>query len=197
MNWQKTIKKSVSYTGMGLHLGKEVKVTLESAPFDQGVVFVREDLPGTSGIKATVSKVVSNDRGTTIGNGEVKITTVEHILAALSGMGVDNITIKMNGEEFPAGDGSALIWAKLIQRAEIVSQNVPRKFFEVKKPFWIKENGRQLIVLPHKEFKITYMVDFPKTPLKSQLAEFTIDKDTFLEEIAPSRTFGFMKEVEY
>lgn len=197
MQWQKTVKRSVSYAGVGLHLGKQVKVTLEPASPDQGVVFVREDFPGTPAVKAAASKVVDNDRGTTIGNGEVKITTVEHILAALSGTGVDNVTIKMDGQEFPAGDGSALPWVELIQTAGVVSQNIPRKFFQVKKPFWMQDNGRELVVLPHGEFKITYMVDFPQSPLNSQFAEFTINEDNFINEIAPSRTFGFMKEVEY
>lgn len=197
MEWQKTIKESVSYRGVGLHLGKEVRVTLEPAPPDQGVVFVREDLPNRPGVKATVSKVVNNERGTTIGEGEVKITTVEHILAALCGMGVDNITINMNGQEFPAGDGSALPWVELIQVAGVVSQDVPRKFFRIKRSFWMQDNGRELVVLPHPEFKITYMVNFPQSPLNSQFAEFIINKDNFIKEIAPSRTFGFMREVEY
>jgi len=196
MRWQKTIEKSVSYEGIGLHLGQKVKVTLEPAPPDEGIVFVREDLPGSPGIKAAAFKVVDNHRGTTIGEGDVKITTVEHILAALSGMGVDNVTIRMNGQEFPAGDGSALPWVELIKTAGVISQDVPRRFFKVDQPFWMEDNDRRLVVLPDDEFKITYVVDFPQSPLKSQFAEFIINKDTFINEIAPSRTFGFMKEVE-
>ncbi|MBE0477650.1 bifunctional UDP-3-O-[3-hydroxymyristoyl] N-acetylglucosamine deacetylase/3-hydroxyacyl-ACP dehydratase [Candidatus Aerophobetes bacterium] len=197
MECQQTIKETISYTGSGLHLGRKVKVTLEPAPPNQGVVFVREDIPGSPTIKATVSKVVDNDRGTTIGNGELKITTVEHILAALSGMGVDNVTIKMDDQEFPAGDGSALPWVELIQRAGLISQDVSRQFFKMEKPFWMQDNGRELVVLPCDDFKVTYTVDFPQSPLKSQFAEFIINKDNFINEIAPSRTFGFMREVEY
>jgi len=197
VEWQKTIEKSVSYRGVGLHLGRSVKVTLEPASPDQGIVFVREDLPGSPSVKATASNVVDNDRGTTIGEGKVKITTVEHILAALSGVGVDNVTIRMDGQEFPAGDGSALPWVRLIQSAGVVSQGMPKKFFQVKKPFWMQDNGRELVVLPYDGFKITYVVDFPQSPLKSQFAEFVINRDVFINEIAPSRTFGFMREVEY
>jgi len=196
MQPQKTIKRSVSYTGVSLHLGKEVKVTLEPATPDQGIVFIREDLPGSPGIKVAAAKVVSNERGTTIGEGSVKITTVEHILAALSGMGIDNITIKMDEQEFPAGDGSALPWVNLIQQAGIISQDVPKKFFKVREPFWIEEGDRRLVILPSEEFKITYTVDFPQSLLKAQFAEFVIDEKTFISEIAPSRTFGFIKEVE-
>jgi len=196
MQFQKTIEKSVSYEGISLHLGEKVKVTLEPAPPDQGIVFVREDLPGSPSIKARASNVVENHRGTTIGEKEVKIITVEHILAALCGMEIDNITIRMSGQEFPAGDGSALCWVELINSAGILSQDKPKKFFEVKEPLWMEENGRQLVVLPSDEFKITYVVDFPSSPLKSQFAEFVINRDTFIREIAPSRTFGFMREVE-
>jgi len=193
---QRTIKRSVSYTGVSLHLGEKVKVTLEPAPVNQGIVFIREDLPGTPRVRAAGAKVVSNRRGTTIGEGSVKITTVEHILATLSGLGIDNIFIKMNGQEFPAGDGSALPWVNLIQTSGIVDQNAPKEFFKVKEPFWIEEGDRRLIVLPNEQFKITYTVDFPNSPLKSQFAEFLIDEETFIKEIAPSRTFGFMQEVE-
>ena len=196
MQQQRTIGKSVSYTGIGLHLGKEVKVVLEPAPANQGVVFVREDLPNCPSIKAMASNVVNNERGTTIGDGIVKITTVEHILAALSGMGIDNIVIKMNEQEFPAGDGSALPWIKLIQTAGIVTQDAPKRIFKVKSPFWIQDGDRQLVVLPDDKFKIAYTVDFPDSWIRSQFAEFVVDEKTFIEEIAPSRTFGFMREVE-
>ena len=196
MQLQKTIEKSVSYEGVGLHLGQKVKVILEPAPPDQGIIFIREDLPGSPGVKAKASNVVDNHRGTSIGEGDVKITTVEHILAALSGMEVDNVTIRMNGQEFPAGDGSALPWVELIKSAGCISQDAPRRFFKVEKPMWMQDNGRRLVVLPDDDFKITYVVDFPQSPLKSQFAEFVINKETFVNDIAPSRTFGFMQEVE-
>jgi len=193
---QKTIKNTVSYKGIGLHIGKEVRLTLEPASPNQGVVFIREDLPDSPKIKAQVNKVVSNTRGTVIGEGEVKVRTIEHILAALSGLGIDNINIKINGEEIPAADGSALPFVNLIQKAEVVEQPLPRNFFKVEKPLWIEEGDRRLIVLPDEKLRISYTVDFPRSPLKSQFAEFTITKETFVQEIAPSRTFGFMEEVK-
>ncbi|MBC7189927.1 bifunctional UDP-3-O-[3-hydroxymyristoyl] N-acetylglucosamine deacetylase/3-hydroxyacyl-ACP dehydratase [Candidatus Aerophobetes bacterium] len=196
MQWQTTLEKSVSYEGVGLHLGKKVRVTLEPALPDEGIVFVREDLPGSPSVKATVSNVVENERGTTLGKGDVKITTVEHILAALSGMGVDNVYVRMNCQELPAGDGSALPWVRLIESAGIVSQGVPKKFLEVKHPFWLREEDKQFIVLPDDKLRITYVVDFPNSPLKSQFAEFIIERKVFVEDIAPSRTFGFLEEVE-
>ena len=196
MEFQRTIRQTVSYKGMSLHTGEEVTVTLEPAGAGKGVIFVRTDLPDSPWIKAEACKVVSNMRGTSIGEGGVKITTVEHILAALSGLGVDNIIIKMNGEEFPAGDGSALPFVELIQRTGTVEQDEPRSFFKVREPFWIGQGDKRLIVVPANEFRITYTVDFSHSFLNSQFAEFVINERTFVEEIAPSRTFGFMEEIE-
>lgn len=195
MEFQKTIENVVSYRGVGLHTGKKVTMTLESAPPDWGVVFIREDLPDSPHIKVSVRKVISNLRGTSIGEGKVKVRTVEHILAALSGLNIDNVTIRIDGEEIPAADGSALPFVKLIQKAKVVQQETPRDFLQVEEPFWLADGSRRLVVLPDEKLKITYTVDFPESPLKSEFAEFTIDEETFIREIAPSRTFGFMEEV--
>ncbi len=196
MDRQKTIGKVVSYKGVGLHMGKEVILTLEPASRDEGVVFIREDLPGAPQISARTNSVTSNKRGTSIGDEKVRIHTVEHILAALAGLCIDNVKVRINGEEIPAADGSALPFVRLIQEAGIILQDAPRRVFVVKEPLWMEEDARRLVVLPCSEFKITYTVDFPFSPLKSEFGEFTIDEDTFIQEIAPSRTFGFMKEVE-
>jgi UDP-3-O-acyl N-acetylglucosamine deacetylase len=160
MQLQRTIEKVVSYRGTGLHLGREVTLTLESAPPGSGIVFVREDLPGSPQIKTSVNKVVSNVRGTSLGEGKTRVRTVEHILAALAGLGIDNINIKMNEEEVPAGDGSALPFVKLIQEAGIVEQATRRRFLKIKEPLWIEEEDRRLIVLPYDGLRITYTVDF-------------------------------------
>jgi len=193
---QRTIKKSVSYKGIALHLGKEVTLTLEPAPAGEGIVFIREDLANSPQIAARVDKVVSNMRGTSLGEGKIRIRTVEHILAALAGLAIDNIRVKVDGEEIPAADGSALPFVKLIQKAGIVEQEFPRHFLQINEPLWIEEGDKRLVVLPSPGLKITYTVDFPHSPLKSQFAEFTIDEEIFIQEIAPSRTFGFMEEVE-
>jgi len=193
---QRTIKKSVSYKGIALHLGKEVTLTLEPAPAGEGIVFIREDLADSPQIAARVDKVVSNMRGTSLGEGKIRIRTVEHILAALAGLAIDNIRVKVDGEEIPAADGSALPFVKLIQKAGIVEQEFPRHFLQINEPLWIEEGDKRLVVLPSPGLKITYTVDFPHSPLKSQFAEFTIDEEIFIQEIAPSRTFGFMEEVE-
>lgn len=196
MDKQKTIGKVVSYKGVGLHMGKEVTLTLEPASLDEGVVFIRQDLPGAPQISARTKRVTSNKRGTSIGDEKVRVHTVEHILAALAGLGIDNVNVRIDGEEVPAADGSALPFVRLIQEAGTKVQDAPRRVFTVKEPLWMEEDARRLVVLPCPEFKITYTVDFPFSPLKSQFGEFTIDEDTFIQEIAPSRTFGFMEEVE-
>lgn len=196
MENQRTLKSRVSFRGVGLHMGEEVALVLEPAPPDAGVVFVREDLPGSPSLKAKARKVVSNERGTTIGKGEVRVSTVEHILAALAGLKIDNVIIRMDGEEVPAADGSALPFVNLIQKAGVVEQPKPRQVFKIKEPIWIQEGERSLTVLPYPGLKIAYTVDFSHSWLKSQFAEFVIAEDTFIKEIAPSRTFGFMDEVE-
>ena len=196
MELQRTIKNFVSYKGIGLHTGKEVTIILKSAPVGQGVVFVRQDLPGSPGVQAKASKVIDNMRGTTLGDKGVQIRTVEHILAALWGLGVDNVIIEMDEEEIPAGDGSALPFVKLIQKAGIIEQDKARDVLQIKEPLWMEEGEKALIVLPSDKLKITYTVDFPHSYLGSQFVSFTLDEEIFVREIAPSRTFGFIKEVE-
>jgi len=196
MSLQKTIKRTVSYKGVALHLGKEVTLTLLPASVGEGIVFVREDIAHSPRISARVSKVFSNMRGTSLGEGEVRVRTVEHILAALAGLEIDNVLVKVDGEEIPAADGSALPFVDLIQKAGVVEQGLPRQFFKIDEPLWIEEEDKRLIVLPYPGLKITYTVDFPDSSIKSQFAEFTINEKVFIQEIAPSRTFGFMEEVE-
>ncbi len=196
MDKQKTVGRIVSYKGVGLHMGNDVTLTLEPASVDEGVVFIRRDLPGEPEISARTNRVTSNKRGTSIGDEKVRVHTIEHILAALAGLAIDNVRVGIDGEEVPAADGSALPFVKLIQEAGTEVQDAPCRVFTLKEPLWMEEDARRLIVLPCSEFKITYTVDFPFSPLKSQFGEFTIDEDTFIREIAPSRTFGFMEEVE-
>lgn len=196
MSLQKTIERTISYTGVALHLGEEVTLTLVPASAGEGIVFIREDIAHSPRISARVNKVFSNMRGTSLGEGEVRVRTVEHILAALAGLEIDNVLVKVDGEEIPAADGSALPFVDLIQKAGVVEQELPRQFFKIDEPFWIEEEDKRLIALPYSGLKITYTVDFPDSSIKSQFAEFTINKEVFIQEIAPSRTFGFMEEIE-
>lgn len=196
MALQKTIKGTISYKGIALHLGEEVTLTLEPASVGEGIVFIREDIADSPRINGRVDKVVGNMRGTSLGEGEVRVRTVEHILAALAGLEIDNVLVKIDGEEIPATDGSALPFVDLIQKAGVVEQELTRQFFKVDEPLWIEEEDKRLIVLPYPGLKITYTVDFPDSSIKSQFAEFTVDEKVFIKEIAPSRTFGFMEEVE-
>lgn len=196
MSLQKTIERTISYRGVALHLGEEVTLTLLPASAGEGIVFIREDIAHSPRISARVNKVFNNMRGTTLGEGEVRVRTVEHILAALAGLEIDNVLVKVDGEEIPAADGSALPFVDLIQKAGVVEQGLPRQFFKIDEPLWIEEEDKRLIVLPYPGLKITYTVDFPDSSIKSQFAEFTVDEKVFIQEIAPSRTFGFMEEVE-
>lgn len=192
---QRTIKKEVSYSGIGLHTGKRVKITFKPAPVDSGVRFVRVDLEEKPQIAAEVSKVIKASRETSIGEGEVKVQSIEHILAALAGLGIDNLEIEIDSDELPAADGSTLPFVQVLKEAGIVEQEKEKKYLELKEPVSYVKEDVYLVALPDEELKISYTIDFDHPVLKTQFASFVINEDTFVKEIAPARTFGFESEV--
>lgn len=211
---QRTIKKEASYSGIGLHTGKKVKITFKPAPVDSGVRFVRVDLEGKPQIPAEIGKVIKASRETSIGEGELKIQSVEHVLAALTGLGIDNLIIEIDSDEVPAADGSALPFVQVFKQARIVEQEKEKRYLELKEPVsYVKEGVhlRQdfgglsseasakgdvyLVALPNEELKISYTIDFDHPVLKTQFASLIMSEDTFIKEIAPARTFGFESEV--
>jgi len=193
---QKTISKEVGYSGVGLHTGKEVKITFKPAPVDSGVRFVRVDLEGKPPIAAEISRVIKALRETSIGEGGVKIQSVEHVLAALSGLDIDNLIIETNGNELPAVDGSALPFVQVLKQAGIVEQKKEKRYLELKEPVSYVKEDVYLIALPNAELKISYTIDFDHPVLKTQFTSFIINEKTFTKEIAPARTFGFESEVK-
>ncbi len=193
---QRTISKEVGYSGIGLHTGKKVKITFKPAPVDSGVRFVRVDLEGNPQIAAEISKVIKASRETSIGEGEVKIQSVEHVLAALTGLDIDNLIIETNGDELPAADGSALPFVQVLKQAGIVDQEKERECLELKEPVSYVKGDVYLVALPNEGLKISYTIDFDHPVLKTQFASFIIDEKTFTKEIAPARTFGFESEVK-
>jgi UDP-3-O-[3-hydroxymyristoyl] N-acetylglucosamine deacetylase / 3-hydroxyacyl-[acyl-carrier-protein] dehydratase len=197
MDKQKTIKTSVQYSGTGLHTGSRSTMTFKPAEPNSGVRFLRSDLNPQVEIKVDVEHVVDTVRGTTLGIGEVRVHTVEHVLAALAGLGIDNLIIELDANEPPVGDGSAVPFVEILNRAGIVEQDTPRRFFSVQEPVWLTlDNGTQLMILPDKDFRITYTVDYNHPILKSQYGTFTIFDGVFEREIAPARTFCFDNEVD-
>lgn len=192
---QRTIKKEASYSGIGLHTGKKVKITFKPAPADSGVRFVRVDLEGKPQIPAEIGKVIKASRETSIGEGELKVQSVEHVLAVLTGLGIDNLIIEIDSDEVPAADGSALPFVQVFKQARIVEQEKEKRYLELKEPVSYVKEDVYLVALPNEELKISYTIDFDHPVLKTQFASLVMSEDTFIKEIAPARTFGFESEV--
>jgi UDP-3-O-[3-hydroxymyristoyl] N-acetylglucosamine deacetylase / 3-hydroxyacyl-[acyl-carrier-protein] dehydratase len=195
---QQTIKKEVSYSGVGLHTGNRTKITFKPAPANTGIIFRRVDIPGSPDVKADVDHVVDISRGTTIGIGDVKIHTVEHVLAAISGLEIDNIICEVDGNEPPVGDGSALPFVEKLLKARLEEQEMPRDFLVIDKTIAYSDPSRgiDIVVFPSDEFRITFMVDYKNPALGTQYTSMYSLHDEFATEFAAARTFCFLHEVE-
>lgn len=194
---QRSIKKSVSIEGVGLHTGKKVKMTFLPAPPNHGYKFKRIDLEDEPIIPADISRVISTNRGTTIRAGEAQVSTIEHTLSALRGMDVDNVLIEIDGPETPILDGSAGLIVKMILEAGMEEQDAEREYFEIEEPISYRDEvtGTELMALPADDFQVTTLIDFGSPVLGQQYAKME-NIDTYAEQIAPCRTFVFLHEVE-
>ena len=194
---QKTLKGSFSLCGKGLHTGLSLTVTFNPAPENTGYKIQRIDLEEQPIIDAIAEKVVDTQRGTVLANGDVRVSTVEHGLAALYAMGIDNCLIQVNGPEFPILDGSAIMYVDKIKQVGIEEQNAPKDWYIIRKKIEVKDekNGSVITILPDEEFSITAMCSFESKFISSQFA--TIDNvNNFATEIAPARTFVFVRDIE-
>ncbi|MFH1784234.1 MAG: UDP-3-O-acyl-N-acetylglucosamine deacetylase [bacterium] len=196
MEYQRTIAKPVTYTGVGVHTGSKTSMTFKPADINTGVKFVRVDLPGSPEIEANIDHVSGVERGTTINQGDAKIHTTEHILSALCGLGIDNIIVEMDANEPPVFDGSALPVVEKLKKTGIVEQDAPKNYIIPEETIELFENGAQLIVLPDTKFKISCTIDYDHPVLKTQYNSFVMDPATFEKEIAPARTYCFDYEIE-
>ncbi len=193
---QRTIKKAVSYSGVGLHTGQKTTITFKPAPPDTGPVFIRTDLPGRPHIKADVAHVVDVSRGTTIGIDGANVLTVEHVLAALAGLEIDNVYAEVDAGEAPVGDGSSTPFVEVLTEAGIEEQDRPRKRIKVTHPIVYEQDGVSLLALPSDKLKLSYTIEYGHTALDTQYRSFTIDPEVFKNEIAPARTYCFLHDVE-
>ncbi|MCB0568634.1 MAG: bifunctional UDP-3-O-[3-hydroxymyristoyl] N-acetylglucosamine deacetylase/3-hydroxyacyl-ACP dehydratase [Phaeodactylibacter sp.] len=195
---QQTINDPVSVRGVGLHTGKEVTITFKPAPVNHGYKFQRIDMEGQPVLNADVSRVSSTQRGTTIKSGQAEVNTIEHALSALSGLGIDNILMELDGPEVPILDGSAGPFVAALQQAGLVEQEEEREYFVVEEPIFFKDekSGAELLALPHDGFELVSMIDFNSNVLGQQYAHFNGSTD-YAREIAPCRTFVFLHEVEF
>lgn len=194
---QKTIKNEISLTGVGLHTGKEVTMTFKPAPINNGFTFVRVDLQGQPVIEADANYVVNTQRGTNLEKLGVKIQTPEHVLAALVGCDLDNIIIELNASELPIMDGSSIYFVEAIEKAGIEEQDASRNVYVVKEviSFTDEATGSEILVMPSDDYQVTTMVDFGTKVLGTQNATLKSIAD-FKNEIANSRTFSFLHELE-
>jgi len=194
---QKTISKPVSITDVGLHTGKKVTMRLVPALPNQGIVFVRTDLEGKPEIEASADYVSDTMRGTTLEKNGVRVHTVEHILAAITGMDLDNVLIELDASEVPIVDGSAMPFVEMIEEAGITEQNAEREEYIVKKniSYTDPDTGSEIILMPSDKFQVTCMVDFGTKVLGTQNA-YLRDLSEFKEQIAAARTFSFLHELE-
>lgn len=197
MDTQKTVAEAVSFSGIGLHTGSKTNITFRPAPEDTGIVFIRTDLLEKPAVKIRIDNVSCSIRETTIGiNSEVQIHTVEHLLSAISGLGIDNLYVELDANEPPVGDGSAMPFVDVLKKAGIKEQKESKKVLRLSEPVWVAHDGKMLIALPSNELRISYTIDYNHAILKSQYATYPINEDTFIKEVAFARTFCFLKEVE-
>jgi len=195
---QRTLKNTIRATGVGLHTGEKVYVMLRPAPVDTGVVFRRMDLEPPVEIKASPDNVGDTRLSTTLVNGEVRVSTMEHLLSAIAGLGIDNLYVEVSAAEVPIMDGSAGPFVFLIQSAGIVEQEAPKKFIRIKRAVEVREDDKWARFEPFDGFKVGFSIDF-QHPIFSngvQTAELDFSTTSFVKEVSRARTFGFMRDIE-
>jgi UDP-3-O-[3-hydroxymyristoyl] N-acetylglucosamine deacetylase len=196
---QRTLKQSVRATGIGLHGGQKVYMTLRPAPANTGVVFRRVDLDPVADIPAQAALVTETTLGTTLSQGAGKVATVEHLLSALAGLGIDNLFVELSAAEVPIMDGSAAPFVFLLQSAGIEEQNAVKRFVRVTRPIEVKDADKWARLSPFNGYRINFEIDFDHPVFKAHPQRATLEFSTtaFLREISRARTFGFMRDIDY
>ena len=195
---QRTLNKPISAAGVGLHTGQRVEMTLRPASEDIGIRFRRLDIHPAQEIQANAHNVTDTKLGTTITQNDASIMTVEHLLAAFSGLGIDNAYVDIHGPEVPIMDGSAASFILLVELAGIKEQKAPKKFLRIKKNVRVEDNGKFAEFKPYNGYRLSFQIEFEHPMIQNKLTEFTFDFSTlnFLDQISRARTFGFLKEIE-
>jgi len=196
---QRTISKPFTLSGVGLHKGTHVNVQFKPAQANEGICFIRVDLPGKPVIALGEGCVVTDPnvtRCTAISTDDAMVVTVEHLTSVLWGLGLDNLTIEIDGEELPGLDGSGLDYLNAFKSAGIVEQNAPKKFYKIEEPIGVAQNGASLLIVPADDFKISYTLSYDHPWLHSQFYSLTVNEQSFEKEIAPCRTFVMEQETK-
>ena len=195
MTTQRTLRRSVSCSGIGLHSGRKVALRLKPAPADHGIRFKRLDLDGLE-VPAVADRVAGISYATGLAQDAASVGTVEHLLAALVGLGIDNVSVELNQAEVPIMDGSAASFVYLVHEAGVRALKAPRRFLKIVRPIALSNGNKRIAVYASDHFKVTYSISFDHPLLRHQSRTQHVTEETFQEEIAPARTFGFLKEVE-
>jgi len=195
---QRTLKSLISASGVGLHTGRKVRITLRPAPIDTGVVFRRIDLEPVVDVPARANLVGEARLASTLVQGEVKVHTVEHLMSALGGLGVDNAYVELDASELPIMDGSASPFVLLIQQAGIEEQAAPKQFLRIRHRVEVKEGDKWARLDPHEGYSLSFSIDFRHPVIERTTQAVTVDfaETSYLKEIARARTFGFMHDVD-
>ena len=195
---QQTIRKSFSLNGIGLHSGKKVKITVEPAKVNNGIKFIRTDLKKDNIVPALWSNVSSTNLCTTISNEKgVSVSTIEHLMSALSGMHIDNANILINNLEVPIMDGSSLPFVEELENSEMVNQEIPRKIISVKKEIIVSNKDSYAKIIPNKQFSIDFEIDFESHLVSKQACQLQLINGNYKTDVSSARTFGFEKDVDY
>ncbi len=199
MAQQRTLKEPIRSTGIGLHTGRKVLMALRPAPPNAGIVFRRTDLDPPVDIPARAENVTETTLGTTLGAGEAGVSTVEHLMSALAGLGIDNLFVELTAGEVPIMDGSAGPFVFLIQSAGIELQNSPKRFVRVRRPVEVRDGDKWARFEPFEGFRVNFEIEFdhPVFHRHAQRASMNFSTTSFLKEVSRARTFGFMRDMEY
>lgn len=195
---QRTLKNTIRATGIGVHTGNKIYLTLHPAPIDTGIIFRRVDLAEPVEIKASPEYVSDTAMSTTLQKGKVSIATVEHLMSAFAGLGIDNAYVDVSAPEVPIMDGSASPFVFLIQSAGIATQDAPKKFIRIKKKIEVKEGDKFASLEPYNGFRMNFSIDFAHPIFKGKEQKATVDFSaaSFVKEISRARTFGFLRDAE-
>jgi UDP-3-O-[3-hydroxymyristoyl] N-acetylglucosamine deacetylase len=194
--YQRTIRETISCAGIGLHSGEKARITFIPAEPNTGIKFKRTDIQADFLIEASYHNLSTVNYATTLSKNGCDIQTVEHLLAALAGVGIDNLIIEIDSREVPIMDGSSAPFVFLLQEAGIVDQHVPRKYLKIKKPIQVGTREKFIKVVPSEEFQITYAIDFKHPLVDKQQTHYMLTEDSFIKKISRARTFGFLNEVK-
>lgn len=196
---QRTLRNPIRATGIGLHTGKKVSLSLKPAPVNTGIVFRRVDLDPVVELPARAENVGETQLSTTLVNGEVKVSTVEHLLSAMAGLGIDNAFVELNAAEVPIMDGSAGPFVFLIQSAGIEEQAAPKEFIRILREVTVQDGDKTASFLPFEGFKVAFRIEFDHPVFHGRTVDAEVDfsSTSFVKEVSRARTFGFTHEIEY